>query len=211
MSEQIHVRARKFLQEFFSDEELTNFCFDYFPLVYNDFTVGMPKSQKVRMVVEKSQRRGGFDELLAALERERPKSYAEHFAEQPQQIDQKPKPSEPIERNPRQIFISHAHQDAEFAQKLAADLRENGWKIWIAPDNIRPGEKWEEAINRGLIESAVFVLIISPESVKSRWVNVEADIAIDMEQRGDMYMLPLVVKPSEVAAKWDDYQWINFD
>ncbi|MAU01033.1 MAG: hypothetical protein CL608_28140 [Anaerolineaceae bacterium] len=211
MTEPIHVRARKFLQEFFNDEDLTNFCFDYFPQVYNDFTMGMPKSQKVRMLVENSQQRGRFDELLAALERERPKSYPDHFAEEPQQIDPKPGPVETIERNPRQIFISHASQDAEFAQKLANDLRANGWQTWMAPDNIRPGEKWVEAINRGLSESGGFVLVLTPSAVESRWVQSEMNVAIGMEHRGDLKLLPLNVKPTVTPALWGAYQWIAFD
>ncbi|MEZ4594188.1 MAG: TIR domain-containing protein [Chloroflexota bacterium] len=142
MTERIHARARNFLKDYFSDEELTDFCFDYFRQVYEDFSQGMPKSQKVRMVVDVSQRSGRFDELLAALERERPKSYADHFAEQPHLIAPESQTPKAAKRNPRQIFISHASQDAEFAQKLASDLRAQGWQTWIAPDNIQPGEKW---------------------------------------------------------------------
>lgn len=211
MPEPIHVRARKFLQEFFNDEDLTNFCFDYFPQVYNDFSQGMPKSQKVRMLVEDSQRRGRFDELLAALERERPKSYPDHFAEQPHLIEQEPKPQSTIERNARQIFISHAHQDAKFAQRLAADLRTNGWQTWMAPDNIRPGEKWMEAINRGLEESGAFVLILTPAAIDSRWVRQEMYAAIELEHHGNMHLFPLSVKSTVMPPLWSGYQWIGFE
>lgn len=212
MTEPIHVRARKFLQEFFNDEDLTNFCFDYFPQVYNDFTMGMPKSQKVRMLVENSQRRGRFDELLAALERERPKVYLDHFAENSHLIDPEPQAHRTVERNPRQIFISHAHQDAEFAQRLAADLQAKGWQTWMAPDNIRPGEKWVEAINRGLSESGVFVLLLTAEAVASRWVQSETNVAIGMEHRGELRLLPLNVKSTVgVPALWEAYQWIPFN
>lgn len=213
MSEQIHIRARKFLQQFFSDEELTNFCFDYFPLVYNDFTAGMPKSQKVRMVVENSQRRGRFDELLAALERERPKSYSEHFAEQPQQIDPKPKQAESIERNPRQIFISHSSQDADVAQKLAADLRAQGWQTWIAPDSIRPGEKWVEAINRGLAESGVLVLLLTREAAASTYVRDETNYAIELMRYGDtVRVIPIEIEPvspADIPFTWSSLQRIS--
>ena len=208
MPEPIHVRARKFLQEFFNDEDLTNFCFDYFPQVYNDFTQGMPKSQKVRMLVEKSQRRGRIEELLAALERERPKIYLDHFAEQPHLIDPEHQTHKTIERNPRQIFISYAHQDAEFAQRLEEDLQTNGWQTWMAPDSIRLGEKWVEAINRGLLESGIFVLIITPQSVDSRWVQTETNVAISMEHRGEIRLLPLMVKSTAMPPLWSDYQWI---
>ncbi|MCP5095817.1 MAG: TIR domain-containing protein [Chloroflexi bacterium] len=36
----------------------------------------------------------------------------------------------------RQIFISHAHQDAELAQRLATDLKKQGFDIWIAIDRM---------------------------------------------------------------------------
>ena len=210
MSEQVHVRARKFLQEFFSDEELTTFSFDYFPQVYSNFTRGMTKNEMVLELVAHSQRRGRFDELLAALERERPKSYPNHFAEQPHLIDPEPQPQKAIERNPRQIFISHAHQDADFAQKLVADLRANGWQTWMAHDNIRPGEKWVEAINRGLAECGVFVLLLTPDAVASRWVKSEMNVAIGMEHREEMRLIPLNVEPAVTPALWRAYQWVAF-
>ncbi|MCP4421092.1 MAG: toll/interleukin-1 receptor domain-containing protein, partial [Chloroflexi bacterium] len=210
MSEPIHVRARKFLQLFFNDEELTTFCFDYFPQVYNDFTQGMAKNQKVLMLVSYSQRLERFDELLAALERERPKGYRDHFAEKPRLIAPEPQAPKVVERNPRQIFISHASQDAEFAQRLAADLQANGWQTWMASDDIRPGEKWVEAINRGLTESGVFVLLLTPDAVASRWVQSEMNVAIGMEHRGEIRLLPLNVKPAATPALWGAYQWIAF-
>lgn len=140
MTDQTHIRARKFLQEFFNDDELTVFCFDYFPQVYNEFTTGMPKTQKVLMLISYSQRRERFKELLAALERERPSVYQQRFGTKPGLIAQEPQVQNPIQRNPRKIFISHAGQDGELAQQLAVDLRNNGWQTWIAPDNIRPGK-----------------------------------------------------------------------
>lgn len=211
MTEQNHIRARKFLQEFFNDDELTIFCFDYFPQVYNDFTVGMSKNQKVLMLISYSQRRERFEELLAALERERPTAYKEHFAAKPRRVSQLPQQPKIGPRNPRQIFISHASQDAELAQRLAADLRKNGWQTWIAPDNIRPGEKWVEAIDRGLMESGVFILLLTPEAAASRWVQTEMNAAIGMENRGQVRLFTLNVKPTAISALWGAYQWIGFD
>lgn len=211
MTESIRVRARKFLQEFFNDDDLTTFSFDYFPQVYKDFTQGMLKSQKVRMLVENSEQRGRFDELLAALERERPQGYQEYFAEKRHIVPLEPEVQKWVERNPLQIFISHASQDAELAHRLASDLRTNGWQIWIAPDNIKPGEKWVEAIDRGLMESGVFVLLLTPEAVASSWVKTEMNAAIGMQHRGEIRLFTLNVKPTAISALWGTYQWIAFD
>lgn len=58
-----------------------------------------------------------------------------------------PKPARPQSFQPEviltsQVFISHATADAQFAHRLADDLRRLGMKVWIAPESIRPGEGW---------------------------------------------------------------------
>jgi hypothetical protein len=54
----------------------------------------------------------------------------------------------------KQVFISHATEDEQFAHRLADDLQRLGLRIWIAPESIRPGEGWVRAIERGLAESS---------------------------------------------------------
>lgn len=117
----------------------------------------------------------------------------------------------PTGRNPRQIFVSHAHQDAEFAQRLAADLRRAGWDIWIAPDSIRVGEQWVTAVNRGLEESSIFILVLTPEAAQSSWVRRETDAAIHLEQQGEIRFIPLDVKPTRRPPLWQTYQWVSFE
>jgi formylglycine-generating enzyme required for sulfatase activity len=71
---------RKFLIEFFGDEELTTLSFDYFRDVYEEFAEGMSKREKVRRLIERCVRRETLPELLAALERERPEQYRQRFS-----------------------------------------------------------------------------------------------------------------------------------
>lgn len=198
---------RRFLMQFFDDPELTALCFDYFPQVYNEFTVGMEKGQKALLLVGSCRRQGRLPDLLAALERERPSLYPQHLASIPHP---EPAPPEPVQRNPRQVFISHAQQDADFTRRLAADLQARGWPVWLAPDSIRPGEKWVEAINRGLAESGVFALVLTPAAVRSRWVQSETNVAIGMEHRGELRFLPLDVQLASPPPLWQAYQFIPF-
>ncbi len=206
------AKIRRFLQERFNDEELNHLCFDYFPTVQNDFTVGMRKGQKVQMLLEHCHKQRRWPALMAALERERPETYAEQFAAPPL-VEPPRQGSTPIKRNPRQIFISHTHQDAEFAQRLAVDLQAHDWPVWIAPDSIRPGEKWVEAINRGLEESGIFLLVLTPDAVNSRWVKSETNIAVQWEHEGKMRFIPLRMQTNDVPntpALWQGYQQIPF-
>jgi WD40 repeat protein len=73
------AEIRQFLMEAFSDEELNAFCFDYFADVYNGFTAGQTKGQRVQALIEYCQRRGLFPNLAAALQRARPEQYTQYF------------------------------------------------------------------------------------------------------------------------------------
>ena len=201
---------RRFLMQFFDDDELTELCFDYFPEVNQEFTTGMAKGRKVQLLIAYCLQRGRMPDLMGALERERSKLYERHLSAAAgfkSHVVQQPT-SKP--RNRRQVFISHAHQDRSFAQQLADDLRTRGWQVWSALDSIRPGEKWVEAISRGLAESGIFVLVMTPHAVNSRWVQSETNVAIGLEHQDEMRLLPLEVESATPPPMWQAYQWISF-
>lgn len=66
---------RRFLTEHFSDQELTELCFDHFPEVYRNFGSGETVNAKVLALLGYCQRRERLPELLAVLERERPEPF----------------------------------------------------------------------------------------------------------------------------------------
>jgi hypothetical protein len=204
------AELRQFLFRRFDDEELKQLCFDYFTDVYHDFTSGMRKSQMVQLLLEHCRKQGRFPALLAALERERPEAYADQFPAAEPVEAAAATPFAPIARNSRQVFISYAHQDVEFAQRLADDLRNHDLPVWIAPDSIRPGEKWVEAINRGLSECGIFALALTPKAVASNWVKNEVNVAIQLNNEGSLRFIPLQVVPADIPPLWRAYQYIPF-
>lgn len=200
------AEIREFLTRYFNGEELETLCFDYFRDVYDNLTGGMTKGQMVQLLLEYCERRGAMSHLLAALEKVRPEVYRARFAPAPAARVE----LAPTARDPRQVFISHAHEDAGFAHRLAGDLQRQGWRVWIAPDSIRPGERWVAAINRGLEECGVFVLALTPAAVQSRWVKDETDAAIELEKHGALRFFSLDVAPCYVPPLWNIYQRISF-
>ena len=199
---------RQFLTEAFNDDELMALCSEYFRDVANDFASGMTKGQKIQLLIGYCQRRDVIPSLLAAIQRARPEQYEKRFPRAPR-LPVRPEPPK-RERDPKQIFISHAHEDAAFAHRLADDLRNNGWRAWIAPESIRPGEKWGEAIDRGLDESGVFVVALTPAALQSRWVRDETYVAIELEKKGRARFIPLDAKRCDVPSLWSVYQRVSF-
>ena len=202
--------VREFVKKQLTSDQLVEVCHDYFPDVYDEFAPGMASSQRIQLLLDYCQRQGRLDGLLGALRRLQPALYRRYLAPQlARQLPEEPPPVVDRVRNPRQVFISHAHQDRELAQRLATDLQAGGWPVWIAPDSIRPGEKWVEAISRGLDESGIFVVLLTPESVASPWVMLETNAVIELELQKEVRFLPLLARPCRPPVLWGNYQRVS--
>jgi hypothetical protein len=70
------------------------------------------------------------------------------------------------------IFISYSHQDREYAHRVAAALEDEGFTPWI-DDRIDYGGQWPVIIQERLDNCAAFVLIMTPRSYVSSWVQNE--------------------------------------
>ena len=79
----------------------------------------------------------------------------------------------------KKIFISYSRADAEFALKLAKDLRSAGADIWIDQLDIVSGERWDEAVEKALEACRSILIILSPASVVSDNIRDELSFAID--------------------------------
>jgi len=109
-----------------------------------------------------------------------------------------------------QVFLSHSTDDNyDFVSHFASDLRGAGLVVWKAPDSILPGEGWVQAIQRGLMTSSHFILVISPRAVESDWVNFEFENAVMLEKRQRLKIIPVRYEYCETPLFWDYYQAID--
>ena len=202
------VKLYEFILDQYSLSELKDLCF-YLDVTYDDLEGGARKD-KARELVEYMTRRKRLDDLRAVLNQQRPDAYRGEFATTPALPVATPITTS-ARRNPRQIFISHATADSAFAHRLAADLRRDGFDIWIAPESIRSGEQWVRAINRGLEESGVMVLVLTPAAAASPWVEMETNVAIELERSQEAAFIPLLLEKGRYPGLWRAYQWVMMD
>ena len=109
-----------------------------------------------------------------------------------------------------QVFVSHCTEDADFAQQIAHQLRSNGIDVWIAPDSIATGETFIEAIQRGLAETTHFVVLLSPDALESKWVNLEINTAIRLDMEGALTIAPIMYRPATPPLILGNYQWLDY-
>lgn len=75
------------------------------------------------------------------------------------------------------IFVSHSSQDKWAARSVADALRRVGWTVWIDEAGIVGGKDWRGELVRALEGTWVVVLLVSLQSMRSKWVIREVQAA----------------------------------
>lgn len=118
--------------------------------------------------------------------------------------------SNDTEKERKQIFISYSHTDQEFVERLAGALREVGeearWNRWeiLAGDSLI-----DKIFEEGLSQAAAFVVVLSPESVRSKWVRQELDVATVRKIEGITKIIPVVIGDAEIPSALRALLWID--
>lgn len=112
---------------------------------------------------------------------------------------------------PHHVFISYSKKDHAFAEKLLSDLERSGFEMWIDDKAIEPGTPdWESSIRRAIDESYDVILVCTPNTVNSQYVQAETKLA----QKHDRRIIPIWAR----GDYWVDciplglvnYQYIDF-
>ncbi len=74
-------------------------------------------------------------------------------------------------------FISYAHADREWIQKITKLLDENGIRFWF-DNGIHSGDDWNMVIASRLEEASACLLLLSPDAARSIYVKNELNFAI---------------------------------
>jgi hypothetical protein len=70
-------------------------------------------------------------------------------------------------------FISYSSKDEVFAQRLHADLQQQGVRCWFAPEDVAGGKKLYEQIDQAIRAHDKLLLVLSEHSIGSQWVMTE--------------------------------------
>lgn len=94
----------------------------------------------------------------------------------------------------KEIFISYSRRDQEFVTRLASDLDAQVAGVWFDQSAIQAGEKWHDEIMQGIRDCKAFILVLSPDSIESRYVREEVNKALELGKT----IFPVIYRP----AKW---------
>ena len=76
------------------------------------------------------------------------------------------------------IFISYSRRDKEFVEELFQHLTENEFSVWLDKADLKPGTpNWEQSIRDAVATAKLVILVASPDSRGSTYVQGELSLA----------------------------------
>jgi serine/threonine protein kinase len=97
-----------------------------------------------------------------------------------------------VQSLPEHLFISYSRRDTAYAKQVTEYFTTNGFTVWIDSD-IDYGDAWFNEIDTAIKTCAAFVVIMTPESYQSEWVQKEILLA----KRYKKPIFPLLLEGDE--------------
>jgi hypothetical protein len=110
------------------------------------------------------------------------------------------------------VFLSHNSRDKAQVRELAALLRKRRLRVWLDEDELVPGEKWQQGLERGLLTSKSVAVCLGQHEM-GRWQDPEMQVALNLAVKSELRVLPILLpgaeRSSEVSAFLELYTWVD--
>ena len=110
-----------------------------------------------------------------------------------------------------QVFISYSRKDLVFVERLAKDLKAAGLETWYDLSGLEIGAHWGMEIQAAIRHSQYIIIVLSPNSIVSEWVEREFIYASNHKLK----IIPLIHKSCDlplwsVTMHYIDMQGRNY-
>lgn len=107
----------------------------------------------------------------------------------------------------KKVFISYSRTDEPFVRRLSTSLQAISIPTWVDVKDIPRGANWSMAIQNGLDQSALMLLVLSPSSMSSQNVANEWQYYMDEKKP----ILPILYQPpTKTHFQLRRLQYIDF-
>lgn len=98
------------------------------------------------------------------------------------------------------VFISHSRSDADTARSLKQALTDHDLDVWLAGDELRPGDRWAEKIGEAISNASAIVLLIGQDP--GHWARNEWSLALraSWDDQRNPTLVPVILPDSDPPA-----------
>jgi len=99
------------------------------------------------------------------------------------------------------VFISHTTADKPFVRRLTARLEKSQFGVWLDEHDLIAGDPLPERVGKALQAAKVILVVVSRESVASKWLRYELNVATDRMIKGECRVIPVVIDETPLPAE----------
>jgi len=108
---------------------------------------------------------------------------------------------------PPKLFISYSRAQTPFVDRLADQLEDNGYFLWLDYQSLVPARPWFQQIESWIDAADVVLLVVSKESITSRNVEPEWKRALERGKRIVLLIFDAVpLPPGLQTCEWVDFR-----
>jgi hypothetical protein len=101
-------------------------------------------------------------------------------------------------------FISYSTRDEDFVKHLHSRMRNEGLRVWYAPDDIQGGKRLADQIDQAISRYDKLLLVLSPDSLSSEWVKTELRKALKAETKdAPRKLFPIRLVDFNIIKDWE--------
>ncbi|HSY73829.1 MAG TPA: toll/interleukin-1 receptor domain-containing protein, partial [Dongiaceae bacterium] len=101
-------------------------------------------------------------------------------------------------------FISYSTKNQKFAERLHARMRQARLRVWFAPEDMKGGDYFFEQIERAIQLHDRLLLVLSEDSIQSKWVEREIRKTRKIERAEKRRKLfPITLTDYATLKKWE--------
>ena len=104
------------------------------------------------------------------------------------------------------VFLSYHSGDGQWVGQRKDRLASEGVKVWLDSEQIRPGDRYPGALAAAIDQVGTVVVILSPGSVASPWVEEEFNLALAKRRR----VIAALIEDAEPPGFLQGRTWVDF-
>jgi len=110
------------------------------------------------------------------------------------------------------VFLSYHSGDAVWVERLHQGLKDRGLRIWIDSEQVLPGDRFAEVLEKGLAASGSVILVVSKGSIASSWVKEEYYRALGLANAADrpIRLIPALIDGVSLPGFLASRSWVDF-
>ncbi len=119
-----------------------------------------------------------------------------------------------VSNQDRGVFIIYSQRDGSFVKDLTDGFNKDKISYWIDEKDVLIGDVIDRAISSGIQMHPLFLIVLSPNSIESSWVQRECDEASHEAAEGKKILLPVLtggLNPKRIPAQIRRFKCADFN